>query len=387
MLGITSATAAGVAGAFLAESLIPAQELSSNDAYLSALGENQNGIELPIQNFVNFVSLDVKPDITLESVKGWMTVISDDIDRMTEGKELLADTQPQITTMKSNLTVTVGYGPSLFTKLNIQDRAPENFKELPQFKIDKLLPEYSGGDVLLQVASNSKIHLEYITRSLIRDSNYFSTVRWTQSGFSSVDSESPIGSQRNLMGQIDGTNNPELNTSSFKNSVWADSGPDWFRGGTMLVLRRIQMNLDTWDILEQDEKEKVIGRKLSNGAPLGGDSELDVVDLSAINNAGVSLIPPFAHIARAHSGELNALPIFRRPFNYSDGFSKDGKIDAGLLWTAYCKDAYAQYVPIQKSLEDFDLLNKWTTPVGSALFAIPRGRKSKSEIIGQEIFE
>ena len=386
MLGVTSAAAAGTLGSRLLGSKAEDGQLAVKMRSLTSIGENQNGIELPIQQFANFISLDLKPDVSIEQVRGWMKIISDDIDRLMAGKKLLADSQPQITKMKSNLTVTVGFGPGLFEKLGIQDKAPANFKKLPPFKIDQLQSNFSDGDVLFQVASDSTIHLEYVTRALIRDSVYFSDVRWTQKGFSSVAPESSIGSQRNMMGQIDGTSNPDLGSSLFKEAVWADSGPDWFVGGTMLVFRRIKMNLDTWDILEEEDKENVIGRKLDNGAPLGGNSELDVLNFAAKDEAGLSIIPPFAHVARAHLGDMKVAPIFRRPFNFSDGFSEDGKIDAGLLWIAYCKDAHLQYVPIQRRLEELDLLNKWTTPVGSAIFAIPGGRRTRNEIIGESLF-
>ncbi len=33
----------------------------------------------------------------------------------------------------------------------------------------------------------------------------------------------------------------------------------------------------------------------------------------------------------------------------------------------------AQFVPLQRRLDELDLLNRWTTPVGSAVCAIPPG--------------
>ena len=128
----------------------------------------------------------------------------------------------------------------------------------------------------------------------------------------------------------------------------------------------------------------MIGRKLDSGAPLNGEKETDVPDFSAKDENGLSVIPPFAHIVRASPGNLEER-FFRRPFNYDLGVSGTGEPDAGLLWTAYMRNIEKQYLPVQRRLAEFDLLNKWTEPIGSAAFAIARGVKP-GEIIAQELF-
>ena len=35
--------------------------------------------------------------------------------------------------------------------------------------------------------------------------------------------------------------------------------------------------------------------------------------------------------------------------------------------------AKTTFTPIQRRLDDLDLLNEWTTPIGSAVFAVPPG--------------
>ncbi|MEW2485529.1 hypothetical protein [Streptomyces sp. NPDC048411] len=39
----------------------------------------------------------------------------------------------------------------------------------------------------------------------------------------------------------------------------------------------------------------------------------------------------------------------------------------------YCCDIGEQFLPIQRNLAASDLLNQWTTPIGSAVFAVPPG--------------
>ena len=50
-------------------------------------------------------------------------------------------------------------------------------------------------------------------------------------------------------------------------------GPRWLRGGTTLVLRRIRMELETWDAADRVAREFTIGRRLDTGAPLTGRAE------------------------------------------------------------------------------------------------------------------
>jgi dye decolorizing peroxidase len=60
-------------------------------------------------------------------------------------------------------------------------------------------------------------------------------------------------------------------------------------------------------------------------------------------------------------------------------------MDVGLLWTAYQRDISKQYLPIQRRLDQLDLLNKWTVPIGSGVYAIPRGA-GESELLAEALF-
>jgi dye decolorizing peroxidase len=90
---------------------------------------------------------------------------------------------------------------------------------------------------------------------------------------------------------------------------------------------------------------------------------------------------------RAHHNFTGA-QIFRRGYNYdltpvSD--AGDATIsNTGLLFGSYQADVDAQYVPIQRSLDEADLLNVWTIPIGSAVFAIPPGC-AEGEYIGHRL--
>jgi dye decolorizing peroxidase len=330
------------------------------------------------------LGFELLPETNLAEVRRWFAILTDDIARLTQGAPILADAQPQLALGPARLTVTLGISPEFLTKLGLEDRAPRNFSQLPKFKIDQLRSEYSGGDVLLHVSADDPIVLSHAVRALTRDSVTFASVKYAQQGFSNAQGVMPRGvRQRNLMGQVDGTANPEFGSEDFANTVWISDGPDWLIGGTMMVFRRIAMQLNTWDSLGRGEKEQVIGRDLAVGAPLGKTQELDFPDFSAVDENGLKVIPDFAHIRRAHA-QTGTERIFRRPFNYEVGMAADGNPDVGLLWSAYQRDIETQFLPIQRRLDQFDLLNKWTTPIGSAVFAILPG-VTEGQTLGEKL--
>lgn len=385
---VSGVVSAGAASALTADAVSNREALKAQTATLHKkekfFGKHQNGIELELQTFSNFLAFDLNSETDNSAMLRWMSVITDDIAKLSEGKPVLADAQPQLALGPARLTVTVGFGPTLFQKLKLEARAPKSFAKLPAFDIDKLKPEFSDGDVLIQVSCDDPIVLSHASRAIIRDSMSFATVRYSQQGFSNAQGVSPSGTrQRNLMGQVDGTDNPALGSDDFDRLVWINEGPDWAIGGTILVLRRIAMQLNTWDQLGRTDKEQVIGRNLSNGAPLGGMNETDVPDFAAAGENGLSVIPQFAHIRRASPSNPDER-FFRRPFNYEVGVAEDGTPDVGLLWTAYMKDMN-QYVPVQQRLSKFDLLNKWTIPIGSSVFAIAGGVEP-GQVIAEKLF-
>jgi dye decolorizing peroxidase len=138
------------------------------------------------------------------------------------------------------------------------------------------------------------------------------------------------------------------------------------------------MNLETWDKLSPKMQEEVIGRKRSTGAPLTGIIETDPADFTAKRDSEF-VIAEDAHIRRA-STDRN---ILRRVYNFDDGFDDRGA-NVGLLFAAFQAEL-EQFTVIQERLAQQDSLNTWTTPVGSAVFAVLPGA-TPGEWLGQSVF-
>ncbi|MFB7877760.1 Dyp-type peroxidase [Nocardia sp. NPDC056064] len=345
-------------------------------------GPHQAGIATPPPGHVTFAGFDLAPEVTRDDIIGLLRIWTDDAHRLTRGGPALADTEPELAARPARLTITVGFGPGLFTAAGVEDRRPPWLRPLPAFPIDRLDPAYTGADLVLQICADEATTVAHATRVLSKHVRSLVRTRWVQRGFR----DAPPGqTPRNLMGQLDGT--VGIAPADFDRLIWDDGATTpWLSGGTSLVLRRIAMDLDTWDELDADGRELTVGRRVSDGAPLTGTAEHDEPDLTAVDRNGIPVIPPGSHVARArhtHAGER----FLRRGFNYDEPPAPGQVSNSGLLFVAYQRDIDTQFLPVQRRLAEFDALNEWTTPIGSAVFAIPAGVPGPGHYLGQQLFD
>ncbi|WP_306839234.1 Dyp-type peroxidase [Catenuloplanes nepalensis] len=338
-------------------------------------GARQSGVETIPQAHAAFVAFTLAPGSDRDALGRMMRLLTDDAARLTRGEAPLADTEAELAVVPARLTVTFGFGPGLYAAA----RLPSPVAPLPAFpQIDRLEDRWNGGDLLIQICADDPITVTHAQRMLIKDSRPFATVRWVQRGFRrSAGVEAADRTQRNLLGQLDGTANPASGTPSFGTAVWREDG------STQLVVRRIRAELEEWDLLGRTDKENAVGRKLANGAPLTGTAELDEPDFAKLDATGFPVMPDFAHVTRARQTD-DRLKIVRRPYNYDEAPAADGTADCGLIFASYQADIVRQYIPIQTRLAEKDLMNEWITPIGSAVFAIPPG-VPEGGWIGQQV--
>lgn len=348
-------------------------------------GAHQAGVVTRPTAHIRYLAYTLRPETDRDALRRMFRILTGDVEGLTSGTAPLADSEPELATRPANLTVTVGVGPDLVDRVGAAKR-PEWLAALPKFTRDKLDGRYDGGDLLVLLQSDDPLALGHAARMLHRDLRSFANHAWTQQGFRQARGSEPEGTtMRNLMGQVDGTINPSPKEDDFSDLVWlggADGAgltPDtaWLTGGSALVLRRIRMELDTWDQVDRPGREQTIGRTLSDGAPLTGGTEHTPVDYEAKNAIGLPVIPSYAHIRRARSEDPSER-IFRRAVNYDEGG------EAGLLFACYQRDPLTQFVPIQQRLDELDLLNEWVVHTGSAVFAILPGFKP-GEMLGDSL--
>lgn len=366
--GVGAAAAIGLDLAVGAAPSAPPAPVDEPDT-IAFHGPHQAGIETRAPAHATFVALDLHESTDRAGLRRMMRILSDDAARLTQGEPALADSEPELALAPARLTVTFGFGPALVARAG--GDAPDWLRPLPPFAIDRLRSELSDGDLLLQICGDDPISLAHTTRMLLKDARGFASVRWVQQGFRGVPAGSPPGATpRNLFGQLDGTANPQADSDELARIVWSDTG--WLAGGTSTVVRRIRMDLEGWDRLDRVGRERSVGRRLDSGAPLTGTAEHDEPDFAATDSLGFPVIAPFSHLRRARSDDP-AERILRRSYNYDVPPEAGAVSESGQIFVSFQADVDRQFVPIQRRLAELDLLNEWTTPIGSAVFAIPPG--------------
>jgi deferrochelatase/peroxidase EfeB len=410
-IGLAGAGVAGIAGM----SAIGGALLKSDDAEAPVTsdavpfrGAVQAGIVTPAQDRLHFVAFDVLTKDRaqlIQLLKDW----TDAAARMTAGQDagpvgatagiLEAppdDTGEAIGLPAAGLTLTVGFGPTLFRDASGKDRfglaarKPAALADLPHFPGDTIDPAISGGDLCVQACANDPQVAVHAIRNLARIGMGVVSVRWSQLGFGRTSSTSTSqATPRNLFGFKDGTANLKAEeTDLLKDNLWVQpgDGPDWMTGGSYLVTRKIRMMIETWDRTSLGEQEDIIGRTKGEGAALGQATEFDEIDLVSKNGDGDPLVPVDAHIRLAHPDTNKGARLLRRGYNFVDGSDGLGRLNAGLFFMAYQRDPRTHFVPIQLNLARHDAMNEYVRHVSSGLFACPPGVSGPGDFWGRALF-
>ncbi|WP_405005388.1 iron uptake transporter deferrochelatase/peroxidase subunit [Kitasatospora purpeofusca] len=357
-------------------------------------GEHQAGILQPQQARVQLAAFDLAGGAGRDGVRALLRRWSRTAARMAAGEPADEfENQIALDAGPCSLTVTFGFGGSLFDRTGLADRRPAGLEPLPAFPADALDPARGDGDLFVQIGADDALVAVHALRVLQRQAAGTAALRWQMSGFARTPgATADPRTGRNLMGQVDGTNNPRPDEDGFAAKVFVAAGgeqPAWLAGGSFLVFRRIRMLLDNWEALPVDRQERVIGRRKSDGAPLGagaGAGERTPVDLAAQASDGSLTVPADAHIRVAAPAANGGAAMLRRGFSYHDGLLADGSPDAGLLFLAFQADPLKGFTPVQRKLARGDGLSRFLRHEASGLYAVPPGAPPDG-YVGQTLFE
>ncbi|MGA9778216.1 MAG: iron uptake transporter deferrochelatase/peroxidase subunit [Verrucomicrobiia bacterium] len=373
-------------------------------------GEHQGGILTPLQHNTCFAAFDLittERDDIIKMLQAWTAAAA----RMTSGQTAeplgeddsvpAPDSGDTLGLSPARLTITFGFGAGLFIKdgrdrYGLAARRPAALVDLPKFTGDQLVDARTGGDLSVQACADDPQVAFHAIRQLSRLAYNVAQIRWVQTGFTANFSakETP----RNLMGFKDGTNNPSVNDPKLMNQfIWVgDEGPDWMRGGSYVVVRRIRIALEHWDRMHLAFQEQTVGRHKYSGAPLGGTNEFDKADYDATDKDGNPIIPENAHVRLAAAVKNDGAQILRRPYSYNDGanvtaerwppWRDEMEFDAGLFFVCYQRDPRTGFIKLFEKMSKFDMMNQFVTHNGGGLFACPGGLKDGG-FIGQRLFE
>jgi deferrochelatase/peroxidase EfeB len=402
LLGLVGVGVAGSAIGFGIDRVITPEAASASGAaaLYPFFGEHQAGIVTPAQDRLHFAAFDVS-DISRDELAELLSDWTYAADRMTAGlgagqfgatsgpyDSPPDDTGEALDLPPAGLTITFGFGPSLFDdRFGLASKRPDALIDLPHFPGDALVDSLVGGDLCIQACSDDPQVAVHAIRNLSRIAFGRATLRWSQLGFGRTSSTTRAqATPRNLFGFKDGTANLRAeDTAAVEHDVWVGKGGGWMAGGSYLVARKIRMTIETWDRTSLREQERVVGRTKGEGAPLSGGTEFTAPDFSLEGRGEKPLIDEASHVRLAHPSSNNGAAMLRRGYNFVDGNDDLGRLNAGLFFICFQSDPREQFVPIQLRLAKHDAMGEYLRHVGSGIFAVPPGAR-KGASIGAGLF-
>lgn len=294
------------------------------------------------------------------------------------------------------LTITVAVGASLFDRSDwLAPYRPAQLHRMTAFPNDALDADLCHGDLAIQICANTQDAIIHALRDLIKNIPDQLVLRWKQEGNVPVIAPQPPGvieSARNFLGFRDGSANPDpADAALIGRILWvrAASEPEWARGGSYMAVRIIRNFVERWDRTPLSEQERIFGRTKVTGAPLDrpDGTEADTPDYAA--DAEGRLTPLDSHIRLANPrdalGERHL--ILRRPFNYSNGVTKSGQLDQGLLFIAWQADLAEGFIAAQTRLNG-EPLEEYIKPVGGGYFyALPGFGPGNDAYLGRQLID
>ena len=350
-LGGVAGIAAGAAGGVALTRPVDGGEpqATAGPQGVQADGRHQAGIRRPAepQRFGALLVLDAPAGLD------WLPAVGARILDLTGGAD--ADLLPD---GPGDLTLTVGLGPDL-VPAGLPGSEP-----LPDFAGDDGIPARArGGDVLLAAYASDPTVLGGVLSDLAALVPG-ATTRWQQFVFRGQGSGSKA---RNPLGFMDGIVVPHT-TAEFDDGVWIADGPA--AGGSILVIRRLRLDTAAFRTLSIGEREAVIGRTHTDGAPLSGGGPDDQIDLRAKTPDGEFVIPARAHARAAHPSFTGSPLMLRRSYSFENDAAAGA--DSGLVFMSF-QNELRTFVATQQRLDEVDALMPFTTPTASSTFLILPG--------------
>ncbi|MFF8812396.1 Dyp-type peroxidase [Streptomyces pactum] len=334
----------------------PAPAPEATPAPVPATGRHQAGITLPQPAQPNLLA--VVADLDDAAAPGPLLA---DLGRAVE--TLTAGTDPRLLGLPpGDLTVTVGVGPRLVREAGA---SLPGAADLPRFSRERIAPRARGGDLLIQICAGDALLLPVVAAALLDQAGDRVRERWRQSARrgANVAVGEGLTAPRNPLGFIDGIVGPHT-AAEQRRDLWL-SGPPAVAGGTIAVLRRMELDLPRFAALSVAEQEAVIGRRRASGVPLSGGSAASGPELGAKTPDGRYLVPADAHARRAHATLVGVGLMLRRSYSTDEPAP-------GLLFISFQNDLRT-FTATLAHMETSDALLSFTTTTAGATFLILPG--------------
>lgn len=274
-----------------------------------------------------------------------------------------AGTDPRLLGLPpGDLTVTIGVGPRL---VRMAGPSLPGAADLPRFSRERIAPQARGGDLLIQICASDPLLLPVVAAALLEQAGHRIRERWRQSGRRgpNIPVDKDISAPRNLLGFIDGIMGPHT-AAEHRRHLWL-AGPAPVVGGTIAVVRRMELDLPRFTALSVADQEAVFGRRRATGAPLSGGTAAWDPNLGAKTPDGRYLVPADAHVRRANPNVVGVGLMLRRSYSTDEP-------TPGLLFISFQNDLRT-FTHTLARMDDSDALLRFTTTTASATFLILPG--------------
>lgn len=273
-----------------------------------------------------------------------------------------------------DLTVTVGVGPRL---VRTAGASSPGAADLPRFSRERIAPQARGGDLLIQICASDALLLPVVAAALLDQAGDRIRERWRQSARrgTNVSVGNGLTAPRNPFGFIDGIVGPHT-TAEQQRDLWL-AGPPAVAGGTLAVLRRMELDLPRFAALSVAEQEAVFGRRRASGVPLSGGTAASGPELGAKTPDGRYLVPADAHVRRAHATVVGVGLMLRRSYSTDEPAP-------GLLFISFQNDLRT-FTATLTHMDTSDALLPFTTTTASATFLILPGF-DRQHPLGSQLF-
>ncbi|MEE3506314.1 MULTISPECIES: iron uptake transporter deferrochelatase/peroxidase subunit [unclassified Pseudomonas] len=292
-----------------------------------------------------------------------------------------------------NLTITVSVGESLFDeRFGLASVKPTRLIRMIGFPNDALEPDRCHGDLSIQFCSNTPDSNIHALRDIVKNLPDLLLVRWKQEG--TVPAQAPVKpgqpaeSARNFLGFRDGSANPDSNDQKAMDYlVWVQprsDEPAWAVSGSYQAVRIIRNFVERWDRTPLQEQQAIFGRVKTSGAPMDGKQETDVPNYAADPHGKQTRLDSHIRMANPRTADTERNRILRRPFNYSNGVSKNGQLDMGLLFICYQSDLEKGFITVQTRLNG-EPLEEYLKPIGGGYFFTLPGVVGDQDYLGRSL--
>jgi porphyrinogen peroxidase len=248
---------------------------------------------------------------------------------------------------EGRLTCVAAIGSGLWDRLFGQPR-PAGLHPLPEFAGSVHTAVATPGDLLFHIrAQRLDLCFELAERLMNRLASYAKVVDEVH-GFKFFD-------ERDLLGFVDGTENPE-GGAALAAVIVAEDDPD-FAGGSYVVVQKYLHDLDAWDALPVEEQERVIGR-----TKLG---DIELADEVKPANSHVAL-----NTIVDDDGEERQVVRYNMPFG-SVGAREFGTYFAGYARSPDVLEQMLTNMFVGNPPGNYDRILDFSTAVTGSLFFVP----------------